>query len=40
MDTYNKRAGARKSWQRELTAFAFATVVLGIPTAGRATESR
>jgi len=39
MDTYNKRAGARKSWQRELTAFAFATVVLGIPTAGRATES-
>jgi hypothetical protein len=38
MDTYNKRGAAHKSWQRELTAVAFATVVLGIPTAARATE--
>jgi hypothetical protein len=38
MDTYNKWAGARKSVHRELTAVAFAVVVLGIPTAARATE--
>jgi hypothetical protein len=38
MDTYNKRPGVRKSRRRELTAFALVTAVLGIPTAGRATE--
>jgi len=38
MDTYNKRAGARKNGRRELTAVAFATVVLGIPTVARGTE--
>ena len=38
MDTYNKRAGARKSMHRKLTTVAFATVALGIPIAARATE--